>query len=220
MRHFLYKKIRRETKLAKRGRPATLALKVNNLSDLETISLLYKAAEAGVKIRIIARSMFSLITGQDGPIGENIEAISIVDRYLEHSRVLIFGNDGDPEVYLSSADLLPRNFDSRIETIFPLLDKKLRQQLIDYFEIQWRDNVKARVLDRTTGGGVLRNSPAHPYAPPRSRHSPGRDLDGSGPARRTRDSKRRRALRPITVIPGVDPGGGSAWGASGRVCSG
>lgn len=147
LRDFLFEKIRREIELAKQGRPATLALKINNLSDLETVTLLYEAAEAGVKIRIIARSMFSLITEQKGPIGENIEAISIVDRYLEHSRVLIFGNDGDPEVYLSSADLLPRNFDSRIEIVFPLLDKKLRQQLIDYFEIQWRDNIKARILD-------------------------------------------------------------------------
>jgi polyphosphate kinase len=91
--------------------------------------------------------MFSLITGQEGAIGENIKAIGIVDRYLEHSRMFIFGNDGDPEVYLSSADFLPRNFDSRIETIFPLNDKKLRKQIIDYFELQWSDNVKARILD-------------------------------------------------------------------------
>ena len=147
MRDFVRDKIHREIRLAEQGKPATLDLKVNNLSDLETISLIYEAAEAGVIIRIIARGMFSLISGQKGRIGENIQAIGIVDRYLEHSRMFIFGNDGDPEVYLSSADFLPRNFDSRIETIFPLNDKKLRKQIIDYFEIQWSDNVKARILD-------------------------------------------------------------------------
>ena len=77
----------------------------------------------------------------------SIEAISIVDKYLEHSRVIIFENDGNPDVFLSSADFLPRNFDTRVETIFPILDKKLRTQMIDYFNIQWKDTTKARILD-------------------------------------------------------------------------
>lgn len=147
LRNFLREKIQREIDLAKAGRPGQLSLKLNNLSDVETIDLLYQASQAGVIIRMIARSMFSLITGPGSP-GEAIEAIGIVDRYLEHSRVLIFHNDGKPEVYLSSADFLPRNFDTRVETIFPVLDPKLRTQLIRYFEIQWSDNVKARVLDK------------------------------------------------------------------------
>lgn len=147
LRLFLKEKIQREIDLVREGRPGMLSIKVNNLSDVETIERLYEAARAGVKIRMIARSMFSLITGPESP-AESIEAIGIVDRFLEHSRVLIFHNDGQPEVYLSSADFLPRNFDTRVETIFPVLDHALRDQLIRYFEIQWSDNVKARVLDR------------------------------------------------------------------------
>jgi len=145
LRVFIRKKIRAEIEAAKAGKKAGISLKINNLSDEEVVGLLYEASQAGVKIRIIARSMFSLITG-DGP-GESIEAIGIVDKYLEHSRLLIFENDGEPEVYLSSADFLPRNFDSRIETVFPIYDKKLKEQLFKYFEIQWSDNVKARILD-------------------------------------------------------------------------
>ena len=146
LRNFLREKIEREIKIAKRGGDARLALKLNNISDVETVELLYEAAQAGVKIRMIARSMFSVSTDPDGP-GAGIEAIGIVDRYLEHSRFLIFHNEGDTEVFLSSADFLPRNFDTRVETIFPVLDKKLAAQLIEYFEIQWRDNSKARILD-------------------------------------------------------------------------
>ncbi len=145
LRDFIRRKIGREIALAKKGKAARLRLKINNLSDEETIFQLYEAAQAGVEVNLIARSMFSLITG-DGP-GENIKAIGIVDKYLEHSRLLIFENDGDPEVFLSSADFLPRNFDSRIETVFPVYDKKLKAQLIKYFDLQWSDNVKARVLD-------------------------------------------------------------------------
>ena len=78
----------------------------------------------------------------------SIQAISIVDKYLEHSRMFWFNNAGEDEVYLSSADFLPRNFDSRVETVFPVNGKRLRAQLTEYFEIQWRDNTKARILDR------------------------------------------------------------------------
>ncbi|MDF1811044.1 MAG: polyphosphate kinase 1 [Verrucomicrobiales bacterium] len=143
LRTFLRTKIEREMALAAEGKPAEISIKLNNLSDVETIQLINEAAEAGVKFRLIVRSMFSLVSGSK----ENIESISIVDKYLEHSRIIIFGNDGKPEVYLSSADFLPRNFDSRVETMFPILDKKLSKQLITYFEIQWSDTVKARILD-------------------------------------------------------------------------
>ncbi|NNE93023.1 MAG: polyphosphate kinase 1, partial [Verrucomicrobiales bacterium] len=146
LRDFLYSKIEREVTNHLAGKPARLRLKVNNLSDVETIGRLYRAAEAGLKIELIARSMFSMITGSTGP-GKNIEAVGIVDKYLEHSRILIFENEGEPEVFLSSADFLPRNFDSRIETIFPVYEPKLKKQLIEYFDIQFADNVKARVLD-------------------------------------------------------------------------
>ena len=146
LRRFLREKVGREIENAKAGNEAMLSLKVNNLSDAETVKLLYKASAAGVRIRLIARSMFSLVTGDEGP-GKDIEAIGIVDKYLEHSRLLIFHNEGKPEVYLTSADFLPRNFDSRVETAFPVLDPKLAGQLIQYFEIQWQDNCKARILD-------------------------------------------------------------------------
>ena len=143
LRRFLREMVEREIENHKAGLTSGISIKVNNFSDRETNQLILGAAEAGVPVRLIVRSMFSLVLDRDSPI----EAISIVDKYLEHSRMFFFENDGDPEMYLSSADFLPRNFDSRVETIFPILDRKLRKQLIEYFEIQWRDNVKARILD-------------------------------------------------------------------------
>lgn len=145
LRKWLRENIEREIENARNGTGGMLSLKINNLSDVETVELLYQASAAGVKIRLIARSMFSPVINSSGP-GAEIEAIGIVDKYLEHSRILIFENGGAPTVFLSSADFLPRNFDTRVETIFPILDPKLRKQLIEYFEIQWRDNRKARIL--------------------------------------------------------------------------
>ncbi|NOX99802.1 MAG: polyphosphate kinase 1, partial [Verrucomicrobia bacterium] len=155
LRDFIKKRIQIEITNAREGLPAALSLKVNNLSDLETIELLYEAANAGVNVRLIVRGMFSLITGPDSP-APSIQAIGIVDKYLEHSRAFIFQNGNDPLVYLSSADLLPRNFDGRIETVFPILDSKLRKQLIEVFEIQWSDNVKARILSKTLSNRLRR----------------------------------------------------------------
>ncbi|MDF1850275.1 MAG: polyphosphate kinase 1 [Verrucomicrobiales bacterium] len=143
LRRFLAEKFEREIENHRAGKPAGISVKVNNFSDLETNALFRNASDAGVRVRLIVRSMFSMVLGEE----EKIEAISIVDRYLEHSRMIIFENDGDPEVYLSSADFLPRNFDTRVETIFPVYDKKLRKQLIQCYEIQWSDNCKARILD-------------------------------------------------------------------------
>jgi len=148
LRNFIRERINIEITNAREGLPAALSLKINNLSDLETIELLYEASNAGVEIRLIVRSMFSLITGPDSP-APGIKAIGIVDKYLEHSRILIFQNGNNPVVYLSSADFLPRNLDGRVETVFPILDSKLRKQLTELFEIQWRDNVKARILSKT-----------------------------------------------------------------------
>lgn len=143
LRRFLREMVEREIENHKAGLTSGISIKVNNFSDRETNQLILGAVEAGVPVRLIVRSMFSLVLDRDSPI----EAICIVDKYLEHSRMFFFENDGDPEMYLSSADFLPRNFDSRVETVFPILDRKLRKQLIEYFEIQWRDNVKARILD-------------------------------------------------------------------------
>jgi polyphosphate kinase len=138
--------IRREMEHAAAGREAWCWLKLNNLADPELTGLLYEAAAAGVKIRLVVRSMFSVAAGHP-KVSEGIEAKSIVDGCLEHSRILVFGNGGSPAVYLSSADFLPRNFDSRFEIVFPVRDAGLASELMQYFELQWHDTVKARVLD-------------------------------------------------------------------------
>lgn len=139
--------IEREIEHHKAGRKAGIFIKINNLSDVETVRLLYRAADAGVRVRLIVRGMFSLVTRKRG-IGSNIKAIGIVDQFLEHSRVFIFENGGEAEFYISSADFLPRNFDSRFEVVCPIYDPALRSELRDYVNLQWRDNVKARILDR------------------------------------------------------------------------
>ena len=144
LRRFLEERVKREIENHSAGIQAGISIKVNNFSDFETNALFTEAAAAGVPVRLIVRSMFSMVLEDESPI----HAISIVDKYLEHSRMVIFENGGDREVYLSSADFMPRNFDSRVETMFPILEKKLKNQLSEYFEIQWRDNVKARILDR------------------------------------------------------------------------
>ncbi|HUF62200.1 MAG TPA: polyphosphate kinase 1 [Verrucomicrobiales bacterium] len=139
--------IENEIRLAKEGKEASLRLKLNNLADLEIVHALYRASEAGVKVRLIVRAMFSVVTEQPA-ISDNIEAIGIVDRYLEHSRIFICGNGGKPRYFLSSADFLPRNFDSRFEVVCPVYDRELQRELDKVFELQWHDYVKARVLDK------------------------------------------------------------------------
>jgi polyphosphate kinase len=136
-----------EIRAAKAGKPAWIDIKINNLSDPEMVNLLYRASRAGVKIRIIARSMFSAVAGIKG-LSENIEAISIVDRFLEHSRFFIFNSNGKPVYFISSGDWLPRNFDGRVEVAAPVYATELQQQLRDYFDIQWQDNCKARIWDK------------------------------------------------------------------------
>ncbi|MDY0190895.1 MAG: polyphosphate kinase 1 [Desulfuromonas sp.] len=139
--------IKAEIKAAKAGHEAWMDIKINNLSDPETVGLLYAASQAGVHVRIIARSMFSAVPGLTG-VSENIAAISIVDRFLEHSRFYIFCNAGKPVYFIASGDWLPRNFDRRVEVAAPLYSPKLQQQLRACFDLQWRDNCKARVWDK------------------------------------------------------------------------
>ena len=146
LRSTVYDAIDYEIAAAQAGKTARIWIKINNLSDVEVVRRLYVAAAAGVEIRLIVRGMFSLDTEE--PAGGNkIEAIGIVDQLLEHTRVLIFHNGGNRRFYLSSADFLPRNFDSRCEVLCPVLDPWLQEQLSRYVEIQWSDTVKARVLD-------------------------------------------------------------------------
>lgn len=137
------KLIDREILNATMGRPAYMKLKMNSLSDYKMIDKLYEASRAGVKIQLIIRGICSLIPGVKG-MSENIEAISIVDAYLEHSRVYIFGNDGNPEVYISSADFMTRNLDGRVEVSCPIYDEAIKNELIETFNIGWKGNVKAR----------------------------------------------------------------------------
>ena len=117
---------------------------MNILSDFKMIDKLYDASRAGVKIKLIVRGICCLIPGVPG-MSENIEAISVVDKYLEHSRIYIFGNDGNPEVFISSADFMTRNLDARVEVTCPIYDEDVKQELIDTFNIGWRANVKARI---------------------------------------------------------------------------
>ena len=133
--------------MPKKARKAQITLKVNNLVDKGLINKLYGASSAGVKIRMIIRGMCSLVPGVEG-ISENIEIISIIDRFLEHPRVIITHNDGDPLVYISSADWMTRNIDHRIEVAAPIRDERLKQRIIDIVNIHFTDTVKARWIDK------------------------------------------------------------------------
>ena len=140
---------------SKSGRKAVISLKLNNLVDDSIIRQLYAASQAGVKIRMIVRGMCALKPGIKG-LSENISIISIVDRFLEHPRCLVFHNGGDPEVYLSSADWMTRNLDYRLEVGVPILDAKLKKRVIDILEIQFSDRCKARVIDEQQSNSYVK----------------------------------------------------------------
>lgn len=138
-----YKLIDREINNAIMGRPAYINLKMNSISDYPMIDKLYEASNAGVKIKLQVRGICSLIPGVKG-MSENIEAVSIVDYFLEHTRSFIFCNNDEPEVYISSADFMTRNLDGRVEVTCPIYDEEIKKQIIDTFTIGWKGNVKAR----------------------------------------------------------------------------
>lgn len=127
--------------------PASITLKINNLVDKDLVDKLYEASAAGVKINLLVRGMCSLLPNLPG-ISENIHAISIVDRFLEHDRVYVFHNDGDNKVYISSADWMTRNIDYRIEVAAEVLDPTLKKQILDTLDLLFSDTVKARVIDK------------------------------------------------------------------------
>jgi len=156
LRNKLLMLIESETRNAKAGKEAYISIKINNLTDEEIIGRLYKASKAGVKIRLIVRGMLSLIPGVKG-LSENIRAIGIVDRFLEHSRFTIFCNGGDELVFITSADIMPRNLDRRIEVSCPVFDPVIKKEITDVFEIQWNDNVKARIFDETQSNKFVRS---------------------------------------------------------------
>ncbi len=146
LRNKITQLIDNEIKNARSGKKAYIYLKLNNITDNELISNLYEASNAGVIVRMIVRGMISLVPGIKD-VSENIKAIGIVDRFLEHTRFMIFCNDGNEECFISSADLMTRNIDHRIEVTCPVFDKNIKNELKQIFEIQWSDNVKARKID-------------------------------------------------------------------------
>ncbi len=127
------------------GKEAFIKIKMNSFTSYKMVDKLYEASRAGVKVQLIIRGICCLIPGVPG-MSENIEAISVVDKFLEHTRIFIFGNDGDPKVYISSADWMTRNLDYRVEVGCPIYDEELKRELLDTFQISWNDNVKARVF--------------------------------------------------------------------------
>jgi polyphosphate kinase len=140
------KLIENEITNAKKGKEAYILLKMNNLVDKKMIDKLYEASEAGVKIRLIIRGICCLITGKEN-LSENIRGIGVIDRFLEHTRIYIFCNGGKDSTYISSSDWMTRNLDYRIELSCPVLDPKVKEEVRNIIETQWKDNVKARVLN-------------------------------------------------------------------------
>lgn len=135
-----------EIKNAKEGKPAYMVIKLNNLVDEELVRKLYKASQAGVKIQMLIRGICSLKAGVPG-LSDNIEIRSVLDRYLEHSRVMIFANGGNEKIYIGSADWMGRNLDLRIEVITPIYDPEIKKNIRKIINIQLNDNTKARVID-------------------------------------------------------------------------
>jgi polyphosphate kinase len=136
-----------EIENAKKGLNASIFLKMNSLNDRQMIDKLYEANSYGVRIRLLVRGICSLIPGEPG-LSEHIEARSILDRYLEHSRVYVFENAGKPKYFISSADWMTRNLDYRVEVTAPVYDKQIQRELQDHIDILWKDNVKARLHTR------------------------------------------------------------------------
>ncbi len=158
MRKQLMQLINKEIKTAKAKMPASIILKLNSLSDELLINKLYEAAKAGVEIKMVIRGIFCLLT-ENKKFKIPIQAISIVDEYLEHARVMIFHNNGKEKTFISSADWMVRNIDHRVEVACPIFEKNIQQELKDILQIQLKDNTKARMLD---------NELANQYVNPRN----------------------------------------------------
>ena len=156
MRRTLMRLIRTETANAKKGLPAYIRMKINHITDEEMIDLLYKASEAGVQVDIALRGNCSIIAGQRG-FSENIRICGIIDRYLEHSRILIFANGGKESIFIGSADWMPRNLDHRVEVLAPVYDPEIKEEMRRIVDSALADTVQARVVDGT-GDNRLRTA--------------------------------------------------------------
>jgi polyphosphate kinase len=157
--------INREADHARAGRPARIVAKMNALVDADVIEALYRASQAGVAITLLVRGVCGLRPGVPG-VSETIEVRALIDRFLEHGRVFQFSNGGKDEVYMASADWMPRNFHRRVEVMFPVEDPVIKARLIDIVQLQVADNVKAWCLRSdgkyvratpTPGGAVVRS---------------------------------------------------------------
>ena len=145
MRNRIVHLIEMEMEQAKRGEPAHIIAKVNSLCDQDIIAALYAASAAGVKVDLIVRGICCLVTGIPG-ISENITVRSIVGNFLEHARIFFFSSSGKEEIYMGSADWMPRNLDKRVEIIFPVEDNRLKEQVKHILDVQLKDNVKAHIM--------------------------------------------------------------------------
>ncbi|WP_458626927.1 polyphosphate kinase 1 [Winogradskyella sp. PC D3.3] len=152
----LFALIDKEIECAKNGKPAYIKLKMNSISSYKMIDKLYEASRAGVKIQMIVRGLCCLVPGVKG-MSENIEIISIIDKFLEHTRLYIFSNQNNPKIYISSADWMTRNIDTRVEVSCPIYDEDIKQELQHLFDICWNDNVKARIIDEKQDNRYRRN---------------------------------------------------------------
>ncbi len=140
------------------GKEAYIKIKMNSFTSYKMVDKLYEASRAGVKIQLIIRGICCLVPGVKG-MSENIEAISVVDKFLEHTRLFAFANAGSPKVYISSADWMTRNLDYRVEVGCPIYDKDIKQELMDTFEICWKDNLKARVFSEKQDNAYRKTKP-------------------------------------------------------------
>ncbi len=145
-----------EIKSVQEGLRSEIQIKVNSLCDRQLIDKLYEASQAGVKIRLIVRGICSIVAGVEG-LSENIHVISIVDKFLEHSRIYWFHANGQEKVYISSADIMPRNIEHRVEVTCPIYDKQIKEEIMNTFNLFFKDNVKARIIDATQNNAFVQN---------------------------------------------------------------
>ena len=168
LKRTLLEHIEREIDFARQQKPARIIAKMNSLSHPELIAAIYKASQAGVHIDLNVRGICMLIPGQRG-ISDNVCVVSIIDRYLEHSRIFYFENGGNPEWYLSSADWMPRNLERRVELLFPVLDKQNKELLDYFFSVYFADNVKA--FEMQPDGSWRRQIPQEGQPPVRAQEA-------------------------------------------------
>lgn len=149
MKERFKKLIKAEIKAARAGNDAYMILKMNSLEEPEMIELIQRAVAAGVKVKMIVRGICRYLPSSE----EDVEIVSIIDRYLEHARIFIFGNGGEEKVFIGSADWMKRNLSRRVEVITPIFDEDVKKQLREIVDMQWRDNTKARYISGTNSNG-------------------------------------------------------------------